>query len=226
MRIDDPNGEKLFENRVFNSLRDQKLTESFGESAEPPCWFDPEEEDDWDDVVVLREFLERWQAGTYHFTGKGEEGEKLAGETALTFDLPAAPQDVEFDGSTISWSAGSDLGMCAPFDPDDADEYGVESVAAVLDIIPDPAGVAVAAFEVVMEPDVEDGDPIADEIFKLRVSGATFSVDVPTLYLASLPPDTPVKIEVGAIGAGDNATFTEEDGFCINEDEGCEEEED
>ena len=37
----------------------------------------------------------------------------------------------------------------------------------------------------------------------------------------SLPDDTPVKIEVGAIGEDDNATFSEEDGFCINEDEGC-----
>ena len=42
-------------------------------------------------------------------------------------------------------------------------------------------------------------------------------------WWASLPDDTPVKIEVGAIGADDNATFTEEDGFCVNEVEGCEE---
>ena len=40
-------------------------------------------------------------------------------------------------------------------------------------------------------------------------------------YLASLPADTPIKIEVGAIGGGDNVTLTEEDGFCVNEDEGC-----
>jgi len=26
---------------------------------------------------------------------------------------------------------------------------------------------------------------------------------------------------VGAIGGQDNATFTEADGFCVNEDEGC-----
>jgi len=37
----------------------------------------------------------------------------------------------------------------------------------------------------------------------------------------SLPSDTPAKIEVGAIGVDDNATFTEEDGFCLNEDAGC-----
>ncbi len=48
---------------------------------------------------------------------------------------------------------------------------------------------------------------------------------VPADYLASLPDDTPAKIEVGAIGTTDNATFSEEGGFCINEDERCEEEE-
>jgi len=48
-------------------------------------------------------------------------------------------------------------------------------------------------------------------------------VTVPADYLASLPADTPAKFEVGAIGIDDNATFTEEDGVCVNEDEGCEE---
>ena len=72
-----------------------------------------------------------------------------------------------------------------------------------------------------MEPDVDDGDPIGDEVFTVRVSGSTLAVDVPALYLLSLPFDTPVKIEVGAIGADDNATFTEEDGFCVHVDEGC-----
>ncbi len=222
MRIDDPNGEKVFENRAFGPLRDQLLTESFGESAEPLCWFDPEEEEDWDDVVTLRDFVDQWEAGTYQFSGKGEEGEKLAGETELTFDLPAAPKEVNFDGTNITWIAGNDLGNCAPLDSDEADDNGVESISEVTDIISDPAGVAVAAFEVVMEPDVDDGDPIGNLVFSVRVSGTTFVVDVPTLYRNSLPADTPVKIEVGAIGVDDNATFTEEDGFCINEDQGCE----
>ena len=223
MRIDDPNGEKVFENRAFGPLRDQLLTESFGESAEPLCWFDPEEEEDWDDVVTLRDFVDQWEAGTYQFSGKGEEGEKLAGETELTFDLPAAPKNVDFDGTNITWSAGNDLGNCAPLDSDDAADNGVEPISEVTDIISDPASVEVAAFEVVMEPDVEDGDPVGNLVYSIRVPGTTFAVDVPTLYLNSLPADTPVKIEVGAIGVDDNATFTEEDGFCINEDEGCEE---
>jgi hypothetical protein len=223
MRIDDPNGAKVFENRAFGPLAEQKLTENFGESAEPLCWPDPEADpEDVEDIETLREFRERWDPGTYEFRGKGEDGEMLFGETTLSYDLPAAPKMVDFDGATITWMAGNDLGHCAPL----ADEgFGIETVAEVLDIITDPALVPVAAYEVVMEPDVEDGDPIADEVFSVRVSGDAMplAVDVPALYLGSLPADTLVKIEVGAIGFDDNATFTEEDGFCVNEDEGCEE---
>jgi hypothetical protein len=60
--------------------------------------------------------------------------------------------------------------------------------------------------------------------FSIRVTGdvAVKAVSVPAEYLAALPDDTPVKIEVGAIGIDDNATFSEEDGFCVNEVEGCE----
>ena len=216
IRIDDPNGAKVFENHAFGPLGEQKLTENFAESAEPLCWPDPDADDpeDVEDMVTLREFRETWDPGTYEFTGKGEGGEKLSGETELTYDLPAAPQNVAFAGGTITWTAGNDLGHCAPL----VDEgFGIETVAEVLDIITDPAAVPVAAYEVVMEPDVDDGLPIGDEVFTVRVSGTTLAVDVPVLYLASLPADTPVKIEVGAIGAGDNATFTEEDGFCVNE---------
>ena len=61
----------------------------------------------------------------------------------------------------------------------------------------------------------------------LKIGGENvdpMEVEVPEAYLLSLPADTPVKVEVGAIGMDDNATFTEEDGFCVNEDEGCDEE--
>lgn len=219
MRIDDPNGAKIFQNHAFGPLGDQKLTENFGESAEPLCWPDPDAEpEDVEDMVTLREFREAWDPGTYEFTGKGEGGEKLFGETTLSYDLPAAPKDVDFDGAVISWLAGNDLGNCAPLEGG----IGQETIPEVLDIITDPALVPVAAFEVVMEPDVDDGDPIGDEVFTVRVSGTTFAVEVPALYLASFDADTPFKIEVGAIGFDDNATFTEEDGFCVNQDEGCE----
>lgn len=215
-RIDDPTGAKVFQDQAKGPLAEQKLTETFVESAEPLCWPDPEADPD-EEIVTLEEFLERWAAGTYLFTGMGDDGEKSEGETELTYALPAAPADVDFDGSVISWDAGDDLGECASFS-----ELADLVAAGVLPAHPED--VPVAAWEVVLEPDVEDGDPLGSLVFSIRVPGDVNprEVTVPADYLASLPSDTPVKIEVGAIGADDNATFSEEDGFCVNEDEGCE----
>lgn len=218
-RIFDPEGVKVFEDEAKGPLRDQKLTETFAESAEPLCWPDPEADED-EEIVTLEEFLERWTAGTYTFYGQGEQGEKSNGETELTYALPAAPADVDFDGSVISWSPGDDLGECADY---------LELADLVTDgVLPEhPVDVDVAAWEVVLEPDVEDGDPVGKLKFSIRVPGdvSPREVTVPADYLASLPADTPAKIEVGAIGVDDNATFSEEDGFCLNEDEGCDDEE-
>ena len=220
-RIYDPVGRKVFEDQAKGPLKEQKLTETFAESAEPLCWEDPDADPD-DDIVTLEAFLERWAPGYYLFTGSGDGGEKSFGETELTYELPAAPVDVNFDGSAISWSAGDDLGNCSS---------AVELDSLVADgILPEhPQWVTVDAWEVVMEPDVDDGDPVGALTYTIRVSGDSGMFDpavgitVPAEYLASLPDDTPVKVEVGAIGGEDNATFTEEDGFCVNEVEGCEE---
>jgi hypothetical protein len=215
-RIDDPNGVQVFQDLAKGPLREQKLTETFAESAEPLCWADPDADPD-EEIVTLEEFLELWAAGTYVFSGRGDGGEKSIGETELTHALPAAPASVAFDGSVITWAAGNDLGRCATF-------------AELTDLVGEgvlpahPEDVTVAAWEIVLEPDVEDGDPTGNLVFTIRVPGdiTTKAVTVPADYLASLPSDTPVKIEVGAIGVNDNATFTEVGGFCINEDEGCE----
>ena len=55
-RIDDPNGAKVFEDQAKGPLREQKLTETFAESAEPLCWPDPEADPDW------LSFEGRWMA--------------------------------------------------------------------------------------------------------------------------------------------------------------------
>ena len=217
MRIVDPNGAKVFENGAFGPLREQKLTETFGESAEPLCWPDPDADpEDLEDIVTLRDFREIWEPGAYAFTGKGDGGEMISGETQLSYNLPAAPQNLDFNGVVISWTTGNDLGNCAPLA---TDLVGLETIADVSDIIPDPASVPVAAFEVVLEPDLEDGDPVGNLKFTIRVPGDTYAVEVPALYLMALDDDTPAKIEVGAIGVDD--TFTEKDGLCVNEVEGC-----
>lgn len=217
--IRDPNRRLVYTNRALGPLREQRLTETFGESAEPLCWIPPVEDQDEDfdpdEVVTLEEFLDRWADGTYRVKGRGFEGETLHGETELTYLLPAAPADVDFDGSLITWDGGDDLGNCAS-----ADELDVLVYEGILP--QHPEDVHVDAFEVVLEPDVDDGDPTGSLIFSIRVPGDAAAVTVPADYLASLPEDTPVKIEVGAIGGEDNATFTEEDGFCVNEVEGCE----
>ena len=49
-RIDDPDGVKVFEDRGHGPLADQKLTETFAESAEPLCCPDPEADPD-DEIV-------------------------------------------------------------------------------------------------------------------------------------------------------------------------------
>jgi hypothetical protein len=100
-RIDDPNGAKVFEDQAKGPLREQKLTETFAESAEPLCWPDPEAEED-EEIVTLEEFLERWTPGTYLFSGMSDEGEKSEGESELTYELPAAPSDLRPPSSTFS----------------------------------------------------------------------------------------------------------------------------
>lgn len=206
-QINDPNGAKVFEEKAKGPLKEQKLTETFGESAEPLCWQDPDA-DPGEEIVTLEEFLQRWAAGIYVFSGMGEGGEKATGETELTHDLPAAPASVAFDGSVISWAAGDDLGRCA------SQSKLSTLVPSVLPV--HPKDVPVAAWEIVLEPDV--AGPTGKLVFSIRVPGgiATKAVTVPADYLASLPADTPVKIEVGAIGVDDNATFTEVGGLCVN----------
>ena len=208
--IEDPNGMKIFSDEAFGPLADQFLTETFAESAEPFCRNNLKEEPG-DIVVTLKQFLNRWAAGTYVFEGMGDEGEMSTGETELTKDLPAAPADVDFDGSVISWAEGDDLGECAS-------NQKLNNLVMSGDLPTHPEDVTVDAWEIVLEPDVEDGNPTGELVFSIRVPGdiATKEVTVPADYLASLPNDTPVKIEVGAIGGEDNATFTEEDGFCVN----------
>ena len=110
-----PNHRKLFSYMTRRELGEQYLTETFAESAEPLCWDDPEADPD-EEVVTLEEFLERWTPGTYFFVGRGEGPETSVGATELLFDLPAAPAEVDFDGSVISWQPGEDLGNCADFD--------------------------------------------------------------------------------------------------------------
>lgn len=230
-----PHWRKLFSYTTRRELRRQTLTETFAESAEPLCWFDPEE--DPEDVVTLGEFLERWKTGTYHFVGLSEGWELAFGESELTFALPAAPQDLEYeeeeevdeDGEVeivgeIEWEAGDDLGNCAEIpDEEDGDDPNIPNLADIMHLLDEaPEDVPVAVWEVVFEVDLDNEEPGAELNLShvSRIPGdAELEVEIPSDYLESLPANTPVKIEVGAIGFDDNATFTEIDEICVNEDD-------
>jgi hypothetical protein len=198
--ITDPNGAKVFANQAKGPLKVQTLTESFGESAERLCWPDPAADPD-EEIVTLEEFLGRWAAGTYIVTGKQKNGPTLTGQTMLTHVLPAAPRSIAFDGTTISWTPGNDLGRCGSFD-----DLASLVQAEVLPV--HPAAVVVDTWEVVLVADVPAGNPAGKRPFTLRVPGNVTAVTVP----GGFPLGTAVKIEVGAIvavGVNDNATFTE-----------------
>lgn len=216
--IRDPSGQRIFGNAAQGALRQHTITETFGESSEPVCrpWL---AEDPDDEVVTLPEFVRRFPAGSYRFRGLDAEGESVFGRTALTYWLPAAPRNVAYSGGVITWDAGVSLGACAT-----RDQLWRLVGDGVLPI--HPMNVPVAAWEVVLE--LEDGSQRTFQVrLPARGANAQMSVTVPAEFLASLRPDTPAKIEVGAIGGhlaigdDDNATFTELGGLCLNRQEGC-----
>jgi PAS domain-containing protein len=216
--IIDPAGRRVYANAAFGPLRAQTLTESFGESAEPVCrkWL---AEDPDDDVMTLDQFLRRWRSGAYVFKGTTPDGETLRGSSSLTFWLPAAPRQLHFQGGVISWEAGTSLGVCAG-------EVELWKFVGDGRLPIHPMNVPVKFWEVTLE--LEDG---SGRTFSLRLPAqgpkAQTSVTLPPEFLASVGPDTPAKIEVGAVGGrleiddDDNATFTELTGLCLHRDEGC-----
>lgn len=252
LKMYQPNGKRLFSYRTFGPLRKQTLTETFAESAEPLCWLDPEE--DAEDVQTLGEFLELWKFGEYAFRGKSRGLPWLQGATELTNILPAAPLDIELEieqdddvdeepefDYTIAWEMAAEgdghLGRCSGVDEDG--EVFDESLYAefmalegtTIEVVEQPD-----LWEVVLEPDFDDEEvPMLAMTynnlkFTARLDGASedLEIEVPDEYVEALPPNTPVKVEIGAIAGEDNATFTELGGLCLNQDDDepsyCEEE--
>ena len=215
-----PKHRKIFNYFPRREMRLQTSTELFQESAEELCDESLKEEDD-DLVVTLEEFIDRFDAGEYHVFGITSDWEWQHGVTTMDYRLPAKPAEleIEFDENDegeleadISWEPGDDLGECA-----DYDELA-DMVAEGL-LPQHPEDVEVASWEVVLEVDVEDGDPLGAMQYVVRIPGdlEEYETEVPDDFLEVLPDNTPAKIEVGAIGVGDNATFAEEDEICIND---------
>lgn len=218
-----PDRRKIYSYGARRELARQFVTETFNESAEPLCWHpEPDEEEYGEPVVTLEEFIDRWSAGRYRFFGIDGDWEISRGSSYLSFKLPAAPAELEWeeeedDGDIegeISWEPGTDLGECA--DEEDIVDLLNDGVLPM-----DPANVEVVRWEVVLEPDVEDGDIIGSMKYVVSIPGDAeeLEVEVPDDYLETLPANTPAKIEVGAIGADDNATFSEEGDICLNDED-------
>lgn len=220
-QIFDPVGRLLFKQQARTYLRIQTLTENFFESEEPPCWWQPDNDDvDWRarDAVTLDRFLRRFPRGLYEFRHTLPRGGEISGWTELTHSLPAAPANIDFDGSTVTWEAGQDLGRCEP-------EGGSGA-----------ADVPIVAYRVVFEPDIDaevpDAELAASQIFNVLVPGNVFAMTLPGTYLDSLPENTPAKAEIIAIEERPNGSFGnqvagEQDGFCVNAtDAGCTDDED
>ena len=237
-----PHWRKIWSYYVRRELRDQTLTETFNESAEPLCFDplldndaeDPEtEENDDEEFRTLAEFVDLWKEGRYRFVGIDNEWDWAVGKTYLTFNLPAAPNEVDFeleeeDGDIegeISWQMGDGLGMCSEFEdiPDD-----VTLVTEIGNGEEDYE--TIVAWEIVLEPEFEDDDPNSQKglKFAIRVGAAdlecemddgecVYEQEIPDDYLESLPDNTLVKAEIGAITSTDNATFTEEGEWCVND---------
>jgi hypothetical protein len=198
--ISEPGGHLLFKEKAKGSLAEQGLTENFFESDEPLCSPTLVEEED-DVVVTLAEFQERFPAGDYVFIGKSNEGDTLADTATLTYNLPAAPDIEDFDGTgnvptgdaEIFWDEGEDLGEC-PFDG----------------LIPPPGSVAEVGWEITVEPEDEEAvSPL--RVFTIQLPPNQTSVIVPQDFLDSYVAQgvTVFKFEVGAIEASGNQTFSE-----------------
>lgn len=219
---------KVFNWRPMREMRKQTSTELFQESAEELCDFDLIEDPD-DIVVTLEQYTQRFKEGTYKVFGINADWEWQYGHTVMFFDLPAMPEELEWVVEPsdepgefeyeIAWEAGDTLGECADYD-ELVDLVG-EGVLPV-----HPEDVEIAAWEIVLEPDVDDGDPLGAMVYSVRIPNSydddgeiaiETEIEVPDDYLETLPENTPAKIEVGAIGTEDNATFNEEDEICLND---------
>ncbi len=133
------------------------------------------------DEVPLEDFLALFPEGDYAFRGTTIGGDELIGTATLSHVIPAglkilSPQEEAVPGITevvISWDPG-----------------------------PQPSGVEIIGYEVVVET---EQDPL--RVFSVRnLPAATTSVSVPAEFLAGA---TAFKFEVLAIDAGGNQTITE-----------------
>jgi hypothetical protein len=204
VRLDDSDGNKVFNAKPFAGARTQGMTEIFFESSEPLCEADPEEPEAR--VQTLAEFIDLFPEGEYTARGRTIDNEKLRSETDFTYNIPAAPdieltEDMTFsvDDAVIMWETGEDLG-----------EHCHDQSLIDDGTIPDHADVEVVRWEVVVEPaDDEELDFVHK--FTAQVPGDQTFVTVPEDFLQSYLDlgVTVMKFEVGGMEESGNQTFSE-----------------
>ena len=166
VRVDDPNGQKIYSVSGDKSVKEQGLTESFFESSEPECS---------EEGFSLSDTLDRFPAGEYSVRGKSTDNQQMEGEAILTHAIPAAPGNlmppmgsigVNPANTVISWTEDDGgLGLCPANGAD----------------IPNPADVPLFGYEVVVER--EFPEPLM--VFVAQVSPTTNSVNVSPQFMAT-----------------------------------------
>jgi hypothetical protein len=171
VKILNPRGQKIFDAAASaNLLRQGGGTELFLESAEPTL-----------DELSLEEFFELFPEGTYSFTGRTPDGDKLAGAATFTHNIPAGPEIV------MPQLPGND--ECA-------EDVPLPVVIAWNDVTTSIEGkpLDIVRYEVI----------VGEDIFDVHLEGTTVTVPAELLK-----PGTEYQLEVLAIEAGGNQTISE-----------------
>jgi hypothetical protein len=168
MAVFDPRGRKLLDVDATGKLNRFGMTELFSESHEPEFA-----------ELPLREFKQRFPAGSYRFRGTTVEGRGLVGRARVSHDTPAGPEiitpaagaTVSEAGAVASWSAGAQ-----------------------------PAGVDLVGYRVIVERE----DPL--RVFNADLPASMTSVTIPAEFLE---PGVEYKLELQAIERSGNQTISE-----------------
>ena len=131
----------------------------------------------------LEELLMLFPEGEYSFEGTTTEGESLVGEATLTHVLPIGPV------------------LVLPAEDDDS--VDPDNTVIEWQLVDDPEGSEIVAYEVVVERDVG-----SLRVFTADMGPETTSVTVPPEFME---PGTAYKFEVLAIEASGNQTISERD---------------
>lgn len=174
MSIYDPYWRRVFRATARGNIGKNGGTELFLESGEPPF-----------DELPLEDLLRRFPEGTYHFRGRGIEGERLKGSAVLTHDLPEGPNLL--------------------FPSEDAAVVDRDNLTLLWDGVDDPSGSRIIAYQVlVVQPDT--GLVALPKIsLDVMMPPSARSMAVPPGYLL---PGIEYEWEVLAIEFGGNQTLS------------------